>query len=76
MIILMIDKATRVLGKSQGYLGLPIRDEILKDGTKIMVSSWEPTPTELERLNNGASVKVQVIGTQHPPINIEVDATT
>ena len=76
MIALMIDKATRVLGKSQGYLGLPVRDEIQENGTAIMVSSWEPTPLELERLNAGASVKIQLMGRQHPPIRVDVDAAS
>ena len=78
MIIGRIPNATRVLGKSQGYLGLPLRDEVRNttvDGeTPVMVTAWEPTPDELERLNKGASVHLVVVGTQHPPVMLEVGA--
>lgn len=75
MIPLMINKATRILGKLQGYIGLPIRDETLEDGTEVMVSLWEPSPIDLKRLNDGASVKIKLMGTRHPPIKVEVDAS-
>jgi hypothetical protein len=77
MIIARIANATRVLGKSQGYLGLPLRDEVRNttvDGetTPVMVTAWEPTPDELDRLNRGAFVQLCVIGTDHPPVMLEV----
>jgi hypothetical protein len=77
MIIKRIEGATRVLGKSQGYLGLPLRDETISttvDGpaTPCMVTAWEPTPDELARLNDGASVLLYVIGKAHPPVMVEV----
>ena len=77
MLIARISNATRVLGKSQGYLGLPIRDELRNttvDGsqTPVMVTAWEPTPDELERLNKGAFVQLCVLGTGHPPVMLEV----
>ena len=77
MLIARIPNATRVLGKSQGYLGLPLRDEVRNttvDGpaTACMVTAWEPTPDELQRLNKGASVHLIVLGTQHPPVLVEV----
>lgn len=77
MIIGRIPGATRVLGKSQGYLGLPIRDEVIEEGvngpgTPCMVTAWEPTPDEIARLVNGASVQVRILGTAHPPIFVEV----
>lgn len=77
MLISRIPNATRVIGKSQGYLGLPLRDELRNDTvngpqTPCMVTAWEPTPDELERLNKGASVHLVVIGTQHPPVMLEV----
>lgn len=78
-MILRIEGATRVLGKSQGYIGLPLRDEpvycsVGGQGTPSMVTAWEPTPDELARLNAGAPVLVRIIGTAHPPIMIEVGA--
>lgn len=72
-----IKNATRVLGKSQGYLGLPVRDEMINckvggEGTPSMVTAWHPTPKELAALNAGAPVFVRIIGTAHPPIMVEV----
>lgn len=72
-----IQNATRVLGKSQGYMGLPIRDELINcsvDGpnTPAMTTAWLPTPKELEALNAGAPVHVRIVGTAHPPIMVDV----
>jgi len=72
-----IEKATRVLGKSQGYRGLPVRDETMNcsvsgPGTPVMVTAWLPTPKELEALNAGAAIHVRVVGRYHPPIIVEV----
>lgn len=68
---------TRVLGKSQGYLGLPVRDEPFKcavtgHDVPCMVTAWLPTPKELEALNLGASVHVRILGQNHPPMIVEV----
>lgn len=72
-----VNGATRVLGKSQGYMGLPLRDEVVNctvngEQTPLMVTAWLPTPRELEALNAGAPVHVKIIGTAHPPIMVEV----
>ena len=77
MQVAMIEGATRVIGKSQGYLGLPIRDERINctvngEGTPAMVTAWQPTPDELARLLAGASVHLRILGTAHPPVMIEV----
>jgi hypothetical protein len=79
MIIKHIEGATRVLGKSQGYLGLPVRDEVREftvGGETVkapaMVTAWEPTPDELERINAGATIYLRVLGTAHPPVMLEV----
>ena len=69
--------ATRTLGKSQGYLGLPVRDELVNctvngEGTAAMVTAWHPTPKELDALNVGAPVHVRILGSAHPPIMVEV----
>ena len=68
--------ATRTIGKSQGYLGLSLRDELINckvngDGTPSMVTAWFPTPDELAALNAGAPVHVRILGTAHPPIMVE-----
>ena len=77
MIIARIEGATRVVGKSQGYLGLPIRDEIISDSvngpaTPCMVTAWEPTPEEIERLKVGACVHIRILGDIPPPMLVEV----
>jgi hypothetical protein len=77
MQIGMIEGATRILGKSQGYLGLPLRDEAINctvggEDTPAMVTAWLPTPDELARLNAGAAVHLRIIGTQHPPVMVDV----
>lgn len=77
MLIGMIEGATRIIGKRQGYKGLPIRDEVAScsvngANTPRMVTAWTPTPDELAKLNAGASVHVCLLGRQHPPILVEV----
>ena len=77
MLIKRIRDATRVLGKSQGYLGLPIRDVATVDKTtgvlvNRMVSAWELTPDEIDRLKQGATIYLHVMGTTHPPVMLEI----
>lgn len=67
-----IEGATRVIGKSQGYHGLAVRDELYEDGTPQMTTAWTPTPDELTRLNAGASIYVKLLGVSHPPILLDV----
>lgn len=72
-----IKDATRMLGKSQGYMGLPLRDDVITckvggPGTRCMTTAWLPTPKELEALNAGAPVHVRIVGSAHPPIMVEV----
>ena len=66
MLIRLIKDFTRVCGKSQGFLGLPVRDIIIEDSVMGTVAAqetaWEPTPEELLKLNNGASVVVRIVG--------------
>ena len=77
MIICRIQGATRVLGQRQGYLGLPVRDELVHDtvngpGTPSMVTAWEPTPDEIAKINAGAPIHLRVLGNIHPPVLITV----
>lgn len=72
-----IKGAQRIIGKSQGYLGLPVRDELINDkvngqDTPTMTTAWLPTPKEIEALNAGAAVHVRLFGKAHPPIMVEV----
>lgn len=75
MMIKHIDGATRVIGKSQGYLGLPLRDEQINcavngNATPAMVTAWEPTPDEIRAIINGGTIYLRVLGSQHPPVMI------
>lgn len=77
MIIAHIEGATRICGKAQGYLGLPLRDELIIDSvscesTPAMVTAWTPTPEELAALNSGASVHVLILGTTPAPMMVMV----
>lgn len=71
-----IQNATRVVGKAQGYLGLPLRDEAINstvDGlTPSMVTAWFPTPKELDAINAGAPIHVRILGNIPPPMMVEV----
>lgn len=78
MIIRRIKDCTRVLGQAQGYLGLPLRDieiscTVNGPGTPAMETAWEPTPDELQALNNGGSIILRILGTAHPPVYIYVE---
>jgi hypothetical protein len=77
MMIKRIRGFTREIGKSQGYLGLPLRDELINDSvtganTPSMVTAWEPTPDEIARLVCSAPVLLRVVGVGHPPVMITV----
>lgn len=77
MLIARIEGCTRVCGQSQGYLGLPIRDEQIIDNASgevvnMMHTAWEPTPDEIEKLRNGAKVIVSIIGMSPQPIMLTV----
>ncbi len=77
MLIARIENATRVVGKSQGYLGLPIRDEVVIDPTTdektpVMVTAWEPSIEEIEALRQGAKIHLTLYGYMHPPVRIDV----
>jgi hypothetical protein len=72
-----IEGATRVIGKSQGYLGLPLRDVRISCAvngadTPAMMTAWIPSPDELAALNAGAAIHVTILGTAHPPIMVGV----
>jgi hypothetical protein len=69
--------ATRVIGKSQGYYGLPLRGIIINDSvtgpnTPAMITAWFPTPDELVAINAGAPIHLTVVGTGHPPVMLGV----
>lgn len=73
-----ISDATRVLGKSQGYRALPVRDGLVgsaPDGHNVpcMISAWLPMPDEIARIAAGAPVILKILGgPDHPPVAVEV----
>lgn len=85
MLIRKINGSTHEIGKDQGYLSLPIRqtwgDSII-GGKTVWVekteTAWEPTPSELEALNQGASIVVQqlLFGNPFPPIYLYTESTS
>lgn len=71
MMVKHITGATRIIGKSQGYAGLPLRDVLINDQgrqTPAMVSAWEPTPDEIATIVAGGAIYLMVIGEAHPPV--------
>ena len=77
MIISTPIGCTRVIGKAQRYLGLPLRDDVTIDPTTgqtvaTLTSAWEPTPAELVALQAGAKILVTLYGAAHPPIMLTV----
>lgn len=81
MEIIKIDGATRTLGESQGYIGLPLRDTLVNctvggEGTPAMQSAWRPSADEVAALLRGGVIVLTVLGTSHPPVMLEAaDAT-
>ena len=72
MISLAIEGATRRIGKSQGYLGLCVRDFTFGDGTPAMATAWQPTPAEMARIVAGAPIYLTILGQSHPPVCMDV----
>lgn len=79
MIPLRIQGATRNLGAPENWnfevdgecAHLAIRD-VVDDGVRLMQSCWEPTPEELAALNAGGKVRLDVVGSMHPPVMLYV----
>jgi hypothetical protein len=77
MIVAMIEGATRIVGKAQGFIGLPLRDQVIDEKTlgrvPSMVTAWTPTPAELDAINAGANIHVRLLCMSiHPPIVVSV----
>jgi hypothetical protein len=69
--------ANRLVGKAQGYMGLPIKDDMIDcpvngPNTPRMTTAWIPTPEEIAKLVMGASVHVKMLGRIPPPMLVEV----
>lgn len=78
MLIGHIEGATRVLGKPQGYLGLPVRDEVFlgEDGKPHckITSAWLPTPEEIAAIVAGAPILLTQLCVTPPPMFMGVGA--
>ena len=79
MIPQRIEGATRYLGAPMNWNPadgscdhLAIRDEPTEGGSNAMLSVWEPTPEELQKIMEGKPVYLQVLGVQHPPVYVWV----
>ncbi|NEH72327.1 hypothetical protein [Rhizobium leguminosarum] len=77
MQIGMIQGHTRIIGKSQGYIGLPLRDVVTNDtvngpDTPAMETAWIPDPDEIAAIVAGAPIILRILGTVHPPVMIYV----
>lgn len=77
MQIGMIVGCTRIVGKSQDYFGLPMRDVIVADTvngprTPAMESAWLPTPDEIAAINAGAPIILRILGNVPPPVMLYV----
>lgn len=80
MKVLRIEGFTRELGKPVNWdnekdghcASLPIRDLQFEDGSQYMVSAWEPTPEELNKIIQGESIKLWIQGINHPVVTITV----
>ena len=77
MQIGMITGCTRIIGKSQGYLGLPVRDVVTNDtvngpDTSAMETAWLPTPDEIAAIAAGAPVILRILGVNHPPVMLYI----
>lgn len=72
-----IQGCTRVIGRAQGYYGLPLRDIVINDSvtgpeTPAMETAWLPTPEEIAALHAGAPLILRVVGSGHPPVMLYV----
>lgn len=64
--------ATRTLATEQEeFNNLDIMDALV-DGNNCMFSVWEPTPEELEALNDGGKIQLGIMGISHPPVLLVV----
>jgi len=60
------DKAT--MGEC---MGLPVRTVKTPEGT-YMVSAWEPTPAEMQRMVDGEPLYLWIRGAVHPVVSVTV----
>lgn len=78
MLIKHIEGADVILGAPSDWDGdeipcgaLPVR-RVPVPGGQCMVSAWEPTPDEIDRMKSGETVKLWIFGTSHPVVALTV----
>lgn len=75
-IILRPKGTTRVLGQSQGFLGLPVRDTVLQFGNgqqcNAIITAWELTPEEIGKIHLGEPLMIRMLCVTPPPMNVYV----
>lgn len=65
--------AVRGVGSSQGYHGISVRYVSgLQGDNDAVMTCWEPTPAELEALNQGAKIYLTILGERQPPMLLTV----
>lgn len=70
MIPVRIEGANAILGKDQdGVKALHVR---LDPTAKTISSAWQPSPAEQRAIAAGASVRLSIMGTAHPPVWLDV----
>lgn len=74
---LLMKDYTRILGQSQGYDALVVKDETVHcsvngEGTPCMTTHWEPSLKDLQNLIEGGQVIITILGSDHPPIKVTV----
>jgi hypothetical protein len=52
---------------------LPITRVQYADGTKVMMSYWQPTEFERDLILSGRPVRLSILGNGHPPVLLGVD---
>ena len=73
----LIKGSTRVIGESQGYLPLAVRDNFVNDAatgliTSQMVTEWTLSEGERAAIAKGGSIFLHILGTAHPPVLLMV----
>lgn len=81
MKAIRFDGVTRVLGESQGYIGLPVMDHVMAlaidegGGGEVpcMTTRWLPTDEERLHIMRGGAIEIRILGDKHPPIVVTAE---
>lgn len=76
MMIGHVKGATRKIGESQGYQGLPIRDAVEFDSAqgfnvRVMQTLWLLSEEDKKRIVEGGAILLTILGSAHPPLRME-----